>query len=406
MAPCCYQGAASPVNHIEIILKVAERCNLNCRYCYFFNKENKDFEDHPALIATDTIHHLVRFLRSAPYDLSETIFQIDIHGGEPLLMGTRRFSAMVSLISDGLHDAQDVRFTVQTNAVLINDAWINVFEKHNIFVGISVDGTKAHHDANRIDRRGRGTYDSMVPKIAAIKKASSERRIPGFGSICVVTPESDGRDTYIALACQLGFDRMQFLFPDDTHDSFNVAHTAHYVKFVEDIFDCWEHDNRKVRIKLFDQTMRALLHDKTLRANNPGVSHADIVVFTVSSAGDLGHDDTLRNVVPELFNSGMNVSAAAFPKFLAWHKMISRIVQPSYLATSCAACGWRNVCEDVSRSYTPLHRMQTRIANQPSIYCEALQKVYGRSASYLSKRGVPIQTISQNLNTLHVENVR
>lgn len=179
------------MRHVEIILKVAERCNLNCRYCYFFNKENRDFENNPALISTETIRNLVSFLRTSPQDLPETVFQVDIHGGEPLLLGAKRFSELVSLIKEGLHDAKEVNFTVQTNAALINQSWLEVFSLHQVYVGISVDGPKAQHDANRIDRRGRGTFDRMVPKIAAVKQAVSEGRLPGFGAICVVSPESD-----------------------------------------------------------------------------------------------------------------------------------------------------------------------------------------------------------------------
>ncbi|GAB3629320.1 Anaerobic sulfatase-maturating enzyme [Pandoraea terrae] len=106
------------MRHVEIILKVTERCNLNCRYCYFFNKENKDFEENPALISVSTVENLVRFLRTSNYQIAETVFQIDLHGGEPLLLGPGRFSELVSIIENGLHDAREVRFTVQTNATM------------------------------------------------------------------------------------------------------------------------------------------------------------------------------------------------------------------------------------------------------------------------------------------------
>ncbi|WP_082988109.1 radical SAM protein [Bordetella bronchialis] len=388
------------MHYVEIILKVSERCNLNCTYCYFFNKENRDFEGHPALISPNTVRHLVRFLRTSPHQISETVFQVGIHGGEPLLLGPKRFSEIVSIIENGLSDAKEVRFTVQTNAVLINEAWIDVFAQHKIFVGVSVDGPKGQHDANRIDRRGRGTFDSMVPKIAALKQAALERRIPGFGSISVVSPALDGRATYICLTKELHFAHLQFLFPDDTHDSTNPALAEGFAKFVEDLFASWQSDgNDNIHIKLIDQTLLGFLQDKQYidggRRISPAVGR---VVFTVSSAGDIGHDDTLRNVAPELFKSGMNVSDANYAEFIVWHNRVSKILFPRDLAPPCASCAWNNICEHVTRSYTPLHRMKDGRVDQPSVYCEALKTAYRNGAEYLAKRGLPIREISKNLN--------
>lgn len=385
------------MRHIEIILKVAERCNLNCTYCYFFNKENRDFENHPALISTEAVQHLVRFLR-ASQEVPNTVFQIDIHGGEPLLLGPTRFSEIISIIESGLHDAKEVNFTVQTNAVLINQAWLDVFSRHQVRVGISVDGPKGQHDANRIDRRGRGTFDRMVPKIAAVKQAASDGRVSGFGSICVISPEADAGATYRCLTQELGFSRLQFLFPDDTHDSMSAADAGRFVKYVEDLFECWENDDRgDVRVQLIDRTLQGILQEKSDTADDHGLSPiVESVVFTVSSAGDIGHDDTLRNVVPNLFNSGMNVADAEFSEFLAWHTKISEGLLPRS-SPVCASCIWNRVCEYVTTGDTPLHRMKNEVVDQPSVYCEALKTAYLKGATYLAKRGVPVHEISKNL---------
>lgn len=383
------------VRHVEIILKVAERCNLNCTYCYFFNKENKDFENHPALISVETIRHLVRFLRTSSQEISGTVFQIDIHGGEPLLLGPKRFSEMVSIIAEGLHDAREVNFTVQTNAVLINEAWLEVFERHKIYVGVSVDGPKSQHDAHRIDRRGRGTFDSMVPKIAAVKQAVADGRLPGLGSICVVSPESDARATYRCLTQELGLSELRFLFPDDTHDSMNPVYAGQFVKFAGDLFECWEADDSdSIRIKHIDNTLQSILRDNLDTVGGPV---AEDVAFTVSSAGDISHDDTLRNVVPDKFNSGMNVANAAFPEFLDWYTRILKELVPTSPAPACALCTWSNICAHATRGETLLYRMKNGIADQPSIYCDALKTTYLKGATYLAKRGVPIHQISKNM---------
>jgi uncharacterized protein len=386
------------MRHVEIILKVAERCNLNCTYCYFFNKENKDFENNPALISAETSRNLVRFLRSSSQGLSETVFDIDIHGGEPLLLGPKRFSELVSIIANGLHDAKGVQFNVQTNAVLINDSWLDVFSRHQIHVGISIDGPRSQHNAHRVDRRGRGTFDSMVQKIAALKQAVDEGRLPGFGAICVVGPQSDARATYECLTKELGISKLRFLFPDDTHDSVNVEHIDRFVKFTDALFECWANDESRIaRINLIDRTLQGILDEKVGHPSSVGMDASEAVTFTVSSAGDIGHDDTLRNVVPDLFKSGMNVRDAKFPEFLAWHSMVSGILTDRRTPTACASCAWHNICVHVTRNDTPLYRMKNNIVDQPSIYCEPLKTAYMKGATFLAQRGIPIERISQNL---------
>ncbi len=50
------------INNLEVILKTAERCNLNCSYCYFFQGEDKSYQKHPSIIKRDTIKRLTLFL--------------------------------------------------------------------------------------------------------------------------------------------------------------------------------------------------------------------------------------------------------------------------------------------------------------------------------------------------------
>ncbi|WP_160349802.1 radical SAM protein [Bordetella sp. 15P40C-2] len=398
MAALAEEG--TEVRHVEIILKVAERCNLNCTYCYFFNKENRDYENNPALISIETIKKTVLFLRSAG-DLSDTVFQIDIHGGEPLLLGPKRFAEMVGTIKEGLREAREVNFTVQTNAVLLNRTWIDVLAQHRVHVGISVDGPKKKHDENRIDRRGRGTYDRMVPNIHAVRDAVAHGTLPSFGAICVLSPDTDARATYDCLTHELGFSRIRFLFPDDTHDSVNREDLDQYARIAGELFDCWEKDDRKiVRVQIFNQALQALLarEDESHEAVDTFLSSSGMA-FTISSSGDLGHDDTLRNVVPALFRSGMNVADVGFSEFCDWYNRTNVALAPRAPVATCASCPWSKVCRQVTKADTALHWMKNGIVDSPSIYCSALKTIYMKSAEYLVKRAISVAEVSRNLNS-------
>ncbi|CNL56735.1 galns arylsulfatase regulator (Fe-S oxidoreductase) [Yersinia aldovae] len=67
------QLKTNSIKHLEIILKISERCNINCDYCYVFNKGNSDANDNPARISDNNINHLIGFFQRAclEYDVPE-----------------------------------------------------------------------------------------------------------------------------------------------------------------------------------------------------------------------------------------------------------------------------------------------------------------------------------------------
>jgi uncharacterized protein len=52
--------------------------------------------------------------------------------------------------------------TIQTNGVLINAEWCRFFRENNFLVGLSLDGPREMHDAYRLNKGGKGTFDEVV----------------------------------------------------------------------------------------------------------------------------------------------------------------------------------------------------------------------------------------------------
>ncbi|AKC69110.1 radical SAM protein [Pandoraea oxalativorans] len=381
--------------YVEVILKVSERCNIDCKYCYFFNKENKDYASNPPYMTQQTAEDFVTFLRSSP-NLRETTFQIDLHGGEPLMMKRERFEALVTTLKNGLSDAESVQFTVQTNAMLVDEAWLDLFSRLGVYIGVSIDGPKIYHDENRVDKQGMGTYDRTVEKIALIKAAADTGLISGFGAICVMNPKFDARLVYDTLTRTLGIYNLQFLLPDESHDSVRTADVMALKWFTQALFDCWADDPRgTVRIRSIDRMLDAILADEP-RKDVIWRDARSSVVFTLSSGGDIGHDDTLRNVIPDVFYARMNVASSTFSEFLAWHATVSAMLARRTTAVACRTCLWREICEIATRSDTPLHRCKNGVADQHTVYCECLKANYEKGAEYLALSGVAIEEISRN----------
>lgn len=76
----------SPRKGIDIVLKISERCNLACTYCYFFFQEMDTHKENTAVIKMSTVEQLVLFVRQAVDEIGLSSVNIGLHGGEPLLM--------------------------------------------------------------------------------------------------------------------------------------------------------------------------------------------------------------------------------------------------------------------------------------------------------------------------------
>jgi len=78
-------------------------------------------------------------------------------GGEPTLMGLDFFRRVVSLQQQ--HSAgKRIENDLQTNGVLLDDAWCEFLRDHRFLVGLSIDGPEELHYRFRVTKGGRPTF--------------------------------------------------------------------------------------------------------------------------------------------------------------------------------------------------------------------------------------------------------
>lgn len=103
----------------SIILKVSSICNLNCRYCYLFNKSDKShlrFSNiMPQEVVVATLKSIDDYLKTIP---SKTI-ELTFHGGEPLIAGIDFYNRFFDL-ADKYIKSGKVKYSIQTNGSLLN----------------------------------------------------------------------------------------------------------------------------------------------------------------------------------------------------------------------------------------------------------------------------------------------
>ena len=165
------------LKQLTVILKVSERCNINCSYCYFFNGNDQTYKDHAAFISLDTINNTADFLSKSIVNHNIKFLRIDFHGGEPLLLKPEYFSQICEIFIKKLDHLTKLQFVVQTNAILLNDNWLNILDKYKVNVGVSIDGPPKIHDKYRIDHHNRGTYARVRKGIDLLREKKLKKSI-------------------------------------------------------------------------------------------------------------------------------------------------------------------------------------------------------------------------------------
>lgn len=150
-----------------LCLNIAHDCNLRCSYCF---ASKGDYNGKRELMSADVGCRAIDFVikNSGP----RKNIEVDLFGGEPLM----NMDAVKSIVEYG-HEAgekngKNIRFTITTNATLLNDEIINYLNKNMVNIVLSIDGRREVNDAVRVRADGTGTYDDILPKI---KKMVSKR---------------------------------------------------------------------------------------------------------------------------------------------------------------------------------------------------------------------------------------
>ncbi|MCC7080917.1 MAG: anaerobic sulfatase maturase [Burkholderiales bacterium] len=133
-------------------------CNLGCKYCFFLSKEHLYPRESPLMSEATLDAYLRQLFESAPGPQIEVSWQ----GGEPMLRGLPFFQRSVELAERYRKPHQRVLHTLQTNGTLITDEWAAFFKRHGYLVGLSIDGPRELHDAYRIDKQNRGSFDAVM----------------------------------------------------------------------------------------------------------------------------------------------------------------------------------------------------------------------------------------------------
>lgn len=365
----------------SVVLKIAALCNLNCSYCYVYNGADQSFRYRLKFIGDEVFNAALAAMRDYCDHRGQHRMSITFHGGEPMLIGAERFDGLATRALDVLGDRLQ-GMCIQTNGTLIDAPWAEVFHKHNIGVGISLDGPAHIHDRTRVDHQGDGSHAETMRGIERLRLGGVEPNI-----LCVLTPGFSGADVY-AYFRALGLKSIDFLLPDVSHDNKDLLYGAYGPTPVSDYlipaFDAWfEEDDPGVKVRLFWGLIRMLMGGpgETDAFGNPLATY-----LIVETDGSIEALDALRVCEEGTARSGLNVLRNGFDDLRLGLPLLHQVVHEGLpLPAKCRPCPERHIC---GGGYLPHRYSRQNGFDNPSVWCADILKLLGHIRSQIGNAAV------------------
>jgi len=355
-----------------VLLKVASRCNINCRYCYVYHQGDTNWQRMPKHMSLDTVEDVLEQLARL-YEDQRHSFAVVLHGGEPLLLPRNILEALLRGLADRL--PQTCGRAIQTNGMLIDEDLLELCLGTNTTISVSLDGPADVNDTFRVAFNGEGTHARTVAGIDRVLRHPQGRRL-FTGALCVVDPSSDPERVYEFFK-SLGVPSVDFLFKDGNHAKLPPGKVAiestEYGRWLACVWNCYIRDPKPPRIRILDDFGRLLLGGPSLKEGRGEFVYGIAVIDT---DGTVTKNDTLKSTYDgaDRFEKTWSIAEdrlsviASSPEFIHY----AQLQRPT--SAVCKACSLLSACG----GGMPLSRWhpETGLEN-PSVYCADYKLVIG-----------------------------
>ena len=228
------------MKRITITVKPTNDCNMRCKHCYHAEEGFNPIMLNPSSVK--------KMLDIAIKEYEE--IHIVYHGGEPTLWGIENMVDVLEYQKElaCIHPNVQFKNTLQTNALLINEDWINILNKYSVIVGLSFDGP--HNDDLRSNTNE--VYSNMVK----MKKQGLY-----FGVLCVESGKSikNLEKTYDWFKKEgFNFKILALFMSGNALDHKDLElNIEEYVENIAKVYKIWLYDkNCKISMRTFEDFLK------------------------------------------------------------------------------------------------------------------------------------------------------
>lgn len=331
----CLKGATR-----LLIMQPTAFCNVDCDYCYLPNRGDRRTMDH------DIVAAAASFVFEE--GLNAPDFTVVWHAGEPLVVPPSWYREAFARIAAVAPAGVTVPHAVQTNGMLIDDSWCDLFLAHDVRVGVSIDGPALLHDARRRTRSGKGTHSAALRGLRLLKK----RGVPSH-VICVITnatlPHARELITFFHEegVTDLGFNIEEVEGANSSSSLARPGVIEDFRAFFEEVLETADRMNPPLRIREY-RNMLAMLKHPAFGRLNANSQNMPFAMLTVATGGEmftfspelagLSHRDYANYVVGRLPKARLK-DVLADPAF---RRMLDDIWEG--IALCHQSCAYFNIC--------------------------------------------------------------
>lgn len=329
-----YTSATAPRITSLLIKPASAICNLDCSYCFYLDRDLDPYKELPhRTMSSGTLEHLVDSYLFYSYPNSVFAFQ----GGEPTLAGLPFYQKLVELQKERGRNGQNVSNALQTNGMLINDDWCEMFRAYNWLIGLSLDGPEEVHNRFRVNKAGHATWARVMESLKLMQKRKVD-----FNVLCVLSQSNvhKARELY-RFYKQLGVDNIQYIplseFDAEGKPMPYTVTAEEYGKFLCETFDVWWPDRRKMRIRFFDNLAEGLAGQKPGSCTMHETCDSYVVV---EYNGDVYPCDFF---VEGQWKLG-NILLDSWPELARKQRRFNFARKKTLTPAECEACEWQTLC--------------------------------------------------------------
>jgi uncharacterized protein len=307
-----------------LVIQPTPFCNIACTYCYLPHRGDR------SVMARETLQAVFERVFASGWCAPE--LTVIWHAGEPLVLPVAYYRDAFDVIARMRPADLRVRHAIQTNGMLLTPAWCELLREYHVGVGVSIDGPRHLHDAHRVTRGGRGTFDRTMAGIRLLRDHAVD-----FHVITVLSEHSlDDPDGLVDFYIGEGIDQVCFNVEESEgdHRSGLFAQTNLRQRFADFLDRFWRCARRRGGFRLIRE-IDAML-PRVLRPEEAVMTNEQVVPFGMLNVACNGDVSTFS---PEL----LGLKNAAYDDFI-----IGNVLTHS-LADMQAGATLQRMAHDIAR---------------------------------------------------------
>lgn len=245
---------------ISLLIKPASSlCNMRCKYCFYHDVAENRMTPSYGIMTEATVEQLLTRVWEYVGETAQIHFAFQ--GGEPTLAGLSFYIFFVEQVAKRKLPAQTVSYSIQTNGLVLDEAWCCFLHQHNFLVGLSLDGSAELHDLHRVDSKGVGTYSRIAQSIQCMERHQVEYNILSVVTRAMARKPEKIWNWYVAKR----FQYLQFIpclspFAGSGEEKYALT-PQDYASFLVTTFRGWKRQlegGNYISVRLFDNLVMLL----------------------------------------------------------------------------------------------------------------------------------------------------